>query len=187
MKIVTILGSPRKKGNTAKLLSMFEDKIQKRDNYERINITQYKVSGCIGCYKCKETDSEPGCVQKDDALAIFERMIQADAIVYASPLYCWSFTSQIKPLIDRHFCLASGEGTPDHDSLISGKLAALLVTCAGPIEGNCDSIKNIFKGFTDYLKLNSKGDYILPFCTTPDSIGDEGNRLSEKLYNSIID
>ena len=187
MKIVTILGSPRKKGNTAKLLSMFEDKIQKRHDFERINITQYKVSGCIGCYKCKETNSEPGCVQKDDALAIFERMIQADAIVYASPLYCWSFTSQIKPLIDRHFCLVSGDGAPEHDSLISGKPAALLVTCAGPIEGNCDAIKHIFKGFTDYLKLESKGDYILPFCTTPESIGGEGDALSEKLYNSITD
>jgi len=185
MNIITILGSPRKKGNTAKLLSMFEDKIQKRHNYERINITEYKVNGCIGCYKCKETNSEPGCVQKDDALAIFEKMIQADAIVYASPLFCWSFTSQIKPLIDRHFCLVSGEGTPDYNSLIGGKQAALLVTCAGPIEGNCDAIKSIFKDFTDYLKLEAKGDYILPFCTTPESIGDTGDELSEKLANSI--
>jgi multimeric flavodoxin WrbA len=185
MNIITVLGSPRKKGNTAKLLSMFEDKIQKRHNFERINITEYEVNGCIGCYKCKETNSEPGCVQKDDALSIFEKMIQADAIVYASPLFCWSFTSQIKPLIDRHFCLVSGEGTPDYDSLIRGKQAALLVTCAGPIEGNCDAIKIIFKGFADYLKLESKGDYILPFCTTPESIGDEGDELSEKLANSI--
>jgi multimeric flavodoxin WrbA len=186
MNIITILGSPRKKGNTAKLLSMFEDKIQKRHNFERINITEYKVNGCIGCYKCKETNIEPGCVQKDDALSIFEKMIQADAIVYASPLFCWSFTSQIKPLIDRHFCLVSGEGTPDYNSLICGKKAALLVTCAGPIEGNCDAIKSIFKGFTDYLKLETKGDYILPFCTTPESIGDEGDELSDKLANAII-
>lgn len=45
------------------------------------------------------------------------------------------------------------DGTPDHDSLISGKRAALLMTCAGPIEGNCDAIQGIFAGFTDYLKL----------------------------------
>ena len=118
MKIITILGSPRKKGNTAKVLSMFEGKVEKNHEVERINITQYKVGGCLGCYKCKEKKDEPGCVQKDDALTIFEKMIQADAIVYASPLYCWSFTSQIKPLIDRHFCLVSGDGTPDQDSLI---------------------------------------------------------------------
>ena len=185
MNIVTILGSPRKKGNTNKLLSMFEEKIQEKHSFERINITQYKVNGCIGCYKCKETSSEPGCVQKDDALVIFEKMIHADAIVYASPLYCWSFTSQIKPLIDRHFCLVSGDGTPDQDSLISGKPAALLVTCAGPIEENCDAIKGIFRGITDYLMLDGKGDYILPYCTTPEAIGDEGDALSKKLYDAI--
>ena len=49
--------------------------------------------------------------------------------------------SQIKPLIDRHFCLVKNDGTSDHKSLISGKPAALLVTCAGPIEANCDAIQ----------------------------------------------
>lgn len=185
MKIITILGSPRKKGNTAKLLSMFEDEIKETQQIERINVTQYKVGGCLGCYKCKEKPGDPGCVQKDDALTIFEKMIQADAIVYASPLYCWSFTSQIKPLIDRHFCLVSGEGTSDHDSLIGGKRAALLVTCAGPIEGNCDAIQGIFAGFTDYLKLDGKGNYILPFCTTPDAIGENGVEIARKLAKAI--
>ena len=185
MKIISILGSPRKKGNTATVLSMFEDKVSKEHEVERINIVQYSVGGCIGCYKCKEKMNEPGCVQKDDALIIFEKMIKADAIVYASPLYCWSFTSQIKPLIDRHFCLVSGDGTSEHNSLISGKPAALLVTCAGPIEGNCDAIQGIFKGITDYLLLKAKGDYILPFCTTPDAIGDEGIKLAKNLAKAI--
>jgi multimeric flavodoxin WrbA len=112
-------------------------------------------------------------------------MIKADAIVYASPLYCWSFSSQIKPLIDRHFCLVSEDGTSEHDSLISGKPSALLVTCAGPIEGNCDAIQGIFKGFTDYLHLMAKGNYILPFCTTPDAVGDEGAELAEDLAKAI--
>jgi len=185
MKIITILGSPRKKGNTAKVLSMFEGKVEKNHEVERINITQYKVGGCLGCYKCKEKKNEPGCVQKDDALIIFEKMIQADAIVYASPLYCWSFTSQIKPLIDRHFCLVSGDGTPDQDSLIRGKLAALLVTCAGPIEGNCDAIQGIFTGISEYANLTAKGNFILPFCTTPDAIGDNGEALAENLSKAI--
>ncbi len=83
MKIITILGSPRTKGNTAKVLSMFEDNVGAKHEIERINIAQYKVGGCLGCYKCKEIKDEPGCVQKDDALTIFEKMIRADAIVYA--------------------------------------------------------------------------------------------------------
>ncbi len=78
MKIITILGSPKKKGNTAKVLSMFEDKVENNHEVERINVTKYNVGGCLGCYKCQESKDEPGCVQKDDALAIFEKMIQAN-------------------------------------------------------------------------------------------------------------
>ena len=185
MKIITILGSPKKKGNTAKMLSLFEEQVDNRHEIERINITKYEVGGCLGCLKCKENETEPGCVQNDDAIIIFEKMIHADAIVYASPLYCWSFTSQIKPLIDRHFCLVSGDGTPEHDSLISGKPTALLVTCAGPIEGNCDAIKVIFNGIADYLKLSNKGNFILPFCTIPDAIGEKGVKLAGNLFKAI--
>jgi len=185
MKILTILGSPKKNGNTAKVLSMFEEKVEPDHEVERIHITQYKVGGCLGCYKCQEKKDEPGCVQKDDALMIFDKMIKADAIVYASPLYCWSFSSQLKPLIDRHVCLVSGYGTPDHDSLINGKPVALLVTCAGPIEGNCDAIQGIFRGITDYGKVAAKGNFILPFCTAPDAIGDEGSALAANLAKAI--
>ena len=184
-KIITIFGSPRKKGNTAKVLSMFEDEVRKNHEVEQINVNQYKVGGCLGCYKCQEIKEEPGCVQKDDALPIFEKMIQADAIVYASPLFCWSFTSQIKPLIDRHFCLVTGAGTPDHHSLIGGKSSALLLTCAGPLEGNCDAIQSIFTAFSDYAKLRTKGNFILSFCTTPDAIGAEGAELAGNLAKAI--
>lgn len=185
MKIVTILGSPKKKGNTAAVLSLFEDRVRENHEVERIHIIEHKVGGCLGCYKCQEKKDEPGCVQKDDALIIFDKMIKADAIVYASPLYCWSFSSQIKPLIDRHVCLVSGYDTPEHDSLISGKPVALLVTCAGPIEGNCDAIQSIFSGITAYGKVMSKGAFILPFYTTPDAIGDEGGALAANLARAI--
>jgi multimeric flavodoxin WrbA len=185
MKIITILGSPKKNGNTAKVLSMFEEKVGENHEVERIHITRYEVGGCLGCYKCQEKKDEPGCVQKDDALAIFDKIIKADAIVYASPLYCWSFSSQIKPLIDRHVCLVTGYGTPEHNSLINGKPAALLVTCAGPIEENCDAIQSIFAGITAYGKVAAKGNFILPFCTTPDAIGHEGEKLAANLAKAI--
>ncbi|MCP4023136.1 MAG: hypothetical protein GY729_14940, partial [Desulfobacteraceae bacterium] len=78
-----------------------------------------------------------------------------------------------------------GYGTPEHESLLEGKRTALLVTCAGPVEGNCDAIQGIFNGFIDYGKLLTKGSFILPFCTTPDAIGDEGAGLADKLAKAI--
>jgi multimeric flavodoxin WrbA len=185
VKIISIFGSPRKKGNTAKVLSMFEDEVNKHHEVERIDVNRHKVGGCLGCYKCQEKLDEPGCVQKDDAVAIFEKMIEADAIVYASPLYCWSFSSQIKPIIDRHFCLVTSYGTPEHNSLIGGKRAALLMTCAGPIEGNCDAIQSIFGAYCEYAKMTTMGNFILPLCTTPDAIGAEGAKLAGDLAKAV--
>jgi len=53
------------------------------------------------------------------------------------------------------------------------------------VEGNCDAIQGIFSGFSDYAKLTAKGNFILPFCTTPDAIGDEGAELSGNLAKAI--
>ena len=88
MKVMTILGSPKKNGNTAKVLGLFESMIANDHEVDRINIADSDVKGCIGCYACQQTPNEPACVQKDDAVSIFERMMNSDAVVYASPLYC---------------------------------------------------------------------------------------------------
>ncbi len=185
MKIMTILGSPKKKGNTAKVLGMFEEIVSTGHEVDRINIIDYDVKGCLGCGKCQQKPDEPGCVQKDDAMDLFDRMMKADAVVYASPLYCWSFTSQIKPLIDRHFCLVTGYGTPEYKALLDGLPVALLVTCGGPVEENTEHIQGIFEGISAYGKCKTVGKYILPFCTVPDAIGEEGRRLAEKMATEI--
>lgn len=164
---------------------MFEDKVKEKHEVEIVRISKYKIGGCLGCFKCQEVKGEPDCVQKDDANKIFDKMIQADAIVYATPLYCWSFTAQIKPLIDRHFCLVKGYGTLNHKSLIGNKSSALLVTCMGPIEGNCDAIQKIFSGFCEYSKLISKGNFILPFTTTPNEIGENGEEFQKNSQKQL--
>jgi len=186
MKIITILGSPRKKGNTAEVLGRFEKMIGKDHEVDRINIKSVDVNGCLGCRKCQEVSDRPGCVQKDDAVSIFERMMEADAVVYASPLYCWGFSSQMKALIDRHFCLVTGYGTDKHTSLLEGKRTALLVTCAGPVENNANLIQDLFVRVNKWDKCSVVGKYIVPFCKTPDAIGDNGVDIAKKMVEDII-
>lgn len=78
MKVVTILGSPRRKGNTATVLGWVEDELKRHGHdVERIDISRHDVKGCLGCYKCQKKLKEPGCPQKDDALGIFDKMIAA--------------------------------------------------------------------------------------------------------------
>ena len=75
MNILTILGSPRKKGNTAGALEMVEQELSDRHQVDRLVITSVTVNGCLGCEACRKVADRPGCVQKDDAVAVFERMV----------------------------------------------------------------------------------------------------------------
>lgn len=187
MKVTTILGSPREKGNTARVLGLFEELIAQDHEVDRINIVSRKVNGCLGCRICQEVTDQPGCVQEDEAVSIFERLIAADALIYASPLYCWGFSSQMKAFIDRHFCLVKGYGSPEHKSLIAGKRTALLVTCGGPVENNADLIQGIFDRVNNFVKCNVVGKYIVPFCTTPDAMGAEALETAKKMADDIIE
>lgn len=187
MKVTTILGSPKKKGNTAKVLGRLEEELKNKGHeVDRVNIVDRDINGCLGCGTCQSVPDEPGCVQKDDAVSVLENMMSADALVYASPLYCWGFSSQMKALIDRHFCLITGYGSPEYKSLLDGKRTALLVTCAGPIENNADLIQDVFDRFNDYLNCKVVGKYVVPFCTTPDEIGDEPLEIAIKMAQDIV-
>jgi NAD(P)H-dependent FMN reductase len=187
MKIVTILGSPRNKGNTSKALGFFEQLVGKYCEVDRINIASHKVNGCLACNTCKNDYDNPGCIQKDDAVSIFERMMQSDMVIYASPLYCWSFSSQIKALIDRHYCLVKGYGTINYKSLLEAKLVALLVTCDGPIENNADLIQGVFDRLSGYLRCVTLGKYVVPFCMRPDTIDKKGMDVAQRMVADIVD
>lgn len=187
MRIVAITGSPRKNGNTAKVLANFEEAVGNEHEIEKIRITAYQVNGCLGCSECKKSYNEPGCIQKDDAVSILERMMYADFVIYASPLYCWGFSSQIKALIDRHFCMIKGYGTPNYKSLLEGKNVALLVTCDGPIENNADLIQGVFERVSEYGKCKVVGKYIVPFCMDSDTIATKGMEIAKTMATDILE
>ncbi|MFA6448803.1 MAG: flavodoxin family protein [bacterium] len=182
MKVTTILGSPRKKGNTAKALEVFEAEMKSRGHkVKRVNLSDKTVKGCTGCFVCAKTPDAPGCPLKDDAQKIFDAMIGSDALVYATPLYCWCFSGQMKILLDRHVSLVTGYGTASHKSLIEGRKAALLVTCEDKAEGNADLIQTVFDRMSGYTKVNITGKYIMPDCTTPEKVAAKAARTGRKM------
>lgn len=186
MKILTILGSPRKKGNTAKVLGFLDEDLRKWDHeVERLHIDDYELKGCRECYHCRVNPDEPDCIQNDNGNMLFNRMIDADALVYASPLFCWGFSGPMKNLVDRSFCLVNGYNTPNHISLIGGKPAALLVTGAGPIENNFDLIGEVFRRYARWCRLDFRGELFVPGCTVPENIGDEIREKTVELAKKI--
>ena len=105
--ILVIFGSPKKNGNTAALVEWFtEGAREARANVEIVNAAtaNSKVNGCQSCRACQKRE-EYGCVVNDDIKLFLDKMIQADVIVIATPLYFFSASAQIKQVFDRMFSL----------------------------------------------------------------------------------
>ena len=101
MKILILNGSARKKGNTRTALKQIEKGIDLNNNsVEFIDITDFKIAGCLGCDGCKRTGV---CVIKDDAVGLVEKIVEADMVIFGSPVYWWGISAQIKLAIDRMY------------------------------------------------------------------------------------
>ena len=174
MKIVTVLGSPRKEGNTARILHWIEDELAAAGHEtDRVNLIDHRVEGCVACYACQMDKGFNGCAETgDDANDILNRLRDADAVVFSSPLYMWNFAAQAKALMDRSLCLAKGYLTDNHRSSVEGKPIALLVTCAGVLKNNADLIGPVFDRFCKFLKARKVAELIVPLTTHPDQLSD---------------
>jgi multimeric flavodoxin WrbA len=75
MQVVTILGNPRKSGNTAAVLEHFEESVLSPHRVQRIDLAGCAIGGCRGCDACQKRTDKPGCVQKDDAAGIFDQLL----------------------------------------------------------------------------------------------------------------
>lgn len=190
--LVTLQGSARRRGNTATVLNCFEEAAGGLASagmdltIDHIEVGQARLEPCRGCTACQKVFSEPGCRRKDEALAIFERMRAADLLIYATPLYCWDFSSHMKLLIDRHYCLTKWRAPGGRRSLLEGKRAALLVTCGDEIENNADLIQVIFEREMDCLDIRVVGKYILPGCSDAGHPGARAETLARRMAAELL-
>lgn len=99
VKLLGIIGSPRKGGNTEILMKEALKASEQEDaETEMIRLVDFSLKPCDGCRTCFETKK---CVIKDDVEKIFEKMAEADGIIIGSPVYFYNVTAQTKTFIDR--------------------------------------------------------------------------------------
>ncbi len=187
MKIVTIYGGPRPQGNTAAVLGWIEETLREEGHtVERFDLNELDIKGCQGCYACAGTLDAPGCVVRDDAQRILGAMVGADAIAYASPLYMWGVSGQLKLILDRGMSLVKDYMGPNYTSLVGGKKATLLVTCMGPIENNAEWARDQFVQYADYAKLDLIDPWILAGCSEPDKLDDSVKAKAADLAAQLV-
>lgn len=98
--ILIISSSPRRGGNSDSLCDSFmRGAIEAGHNVEKVNLREKSIGYCRGCGLCFEKGLP--CPQKDDAAEVIDKMLAADVIVLASPVYFYAMSAQLKTLIDR--------------------------------------------------------------------------------------
>ena len=187
MQITTLLGSAKKKGNTATVLRWVEEELKSLGHdVERIYLNNKSIRGCLGCAKCRENPNEIACVQNDDAIDIMEQMISSKVVLFASPIYFWGFSSQIKALIDRGYSLVTNYHKPGHTSLMEGKRLGLLVTGADAYEDNAEGIFTAFDRIVDFLLARKSGELYVGECSGPAELSDTVKNNALKLARSLV-
>ncbi len=139
MKVVGVSGSPRPKSNSSTIVKAALDEVaSKGAETELFEMTGMKFEGCSGCMYCK---SKGKCVKNDDVTKIIDAIFNADAVVFAAPIYFHKYNSQFRALIDRFYCLVK----PDFScALPAGKKAIVVSTQGAPDE-------TAFKSETEWL------------------------------------
>jgi multimeric flavodoxin WrbA len=105
-KVLILKGSPREQGNSAALADrVAAGAAEAGCDVERISLQSMDIRACDGCDLCRETGQF--CVIEDDMQALYPKLVDADVLVLASPVYWFTFSAQLKLCIDRWYGLWS--------------------------------------------------------------------------------
>lgn len=150
MKILVITGSPRKNGNSNTLADNFIKGAQEAGHsVVRFDSAFKDVHPCIACNKCGMNGQ---CVFKDDFEFIKANIVDADVVVFASPMYYFGISAQIKAVIDRFYAINSQISKP--------KKAVLLMTYADTSAKEAQPIISHYEALLNYLGWSDSGKVI---------------------------
>ncbi|MBI9011456.1 MAG: flavodoxin family protein [Clostridiales bacterium] len=159
MKVSILMGSPKKEGNTATLIKPLLEKLKNENiKFDYITLYDKKIKGCIGCYNCQKVNNIPGCSIDDDMKDIYNSMLSADVVVFATPIYTWFCTAPMKAVLDRSFAFGKHYDKASYNqSLLEGKKYAVIGTCGDEVAIGMESFETAMKNLSKYAKTEYIG------------------------------
>ena len=158
MKIVILEGSPNKNGSSNLLAECFRQGAEEAGHsVEIVDTARADIHPCTGCIHC---GYEGPCVQKDDNEKIRTAVLGADMIVFATPLYYYGMSAQLKTVIDR-FCAYNSSITQKH-------MKSALLSVAWNSDGwTFDALESHYETLVRYLDFRDQGRVLGKGCGSP--------------------
>jgi multimeric flavodoxin WrbA len=152
MKILALIGSPRKAGNTQLMVdSVIEGALTAGHRAEKLSLYDYDIRPCVDCRRCKREDYR--CALADDMPEIYGRLRDADLIIFGTPVYWYGPTAKMKLLLDRLRPFIADGG-------LKGKRGFMVVPSEeGP--GCCGPLLEMFRMSFGYLGMESAGEILV--------------------------
>jgi multimeric flavodoxin WrbA len=172
-KVLGIVGSPRKQGNTHLLVSgILEGARAAGAETEEVLLGGLNIRECIGCHACW---SGRPCSRNDDMNALFPKIAAADAYVFGTPVYWYGPTALMKCFIDRFVYF----NCPANRASIRGKSAALAVPFEEEHPETAALVTAFFEKSLSYLEMNLIGNVIVPGMARKGQVRELPDRLAE--------
>lgn len=154
-KIVVITGSPRRNGNSFAMTAAFIKAAEaKGHRVVRFDAALKNVDGCHACETCFKSGN--ACSYGGDFNELAPDIIDADAVVFTTPLYWYSYPAQIKGIIDKLYSLCIGGKD------VAGKECALICCCEEEDASAMDGVKIPYERTAALLNWKSVGEVLIP-------------------------
>lgn len=158
MKIILLEGSPNRHGSSNMLAEHFRRGAEEAGHsVEIIDTAHADIHPCTGCVHC---GYEGPCVQKDDVKGIRKKILDADMLVFVTPLYYYGMSAQLKTMIDR-FCAFNSSIQRKHMK------SALLTAAWNSDDWTFEALEAHYKTLVRYLNLQDMGMVLGYGCGTP--------------------
>ena len=133
-KILILNGAGKKNGNTAALINAFKEGAESAGNdVKEFYLHTMNIKGCMDCQGCagKPKGDLTPCVQKDDMQQIYDAYVDCDVVVFATPVYWFTISAQLKTAVDRLYAIQRNHGFE-----AASKETVFLMTSGGSAEMN---------------------------------------------------
>lgn len=181
-KVLVLTGSPRSDGNTKDMVDIVERQAKEKGyNITIFDTCKMNINPCLACDKCED---DLKCIIKDDMYEIYPAFEEADMVIFATPLYFFSFSAQLKCAIDRlHQYTPQGNKYPE---CVTNKKSAMLVVAATDDKDRFTGLKEQHRIICKYLEWENLGNIFVDSCYDKVMLENGWGPKIEEFVSSIL-